>query len=155
MKTLKTLTLIGAAAVLALSATAASAQMYEGRNVDGAHNSRAYDGRGYDGRGYDGRYGADRRDGQRYGVSISQRLAQLDRRIDRGVERGDLDRREAWAARGQFRQIAQRQQIYRSNGYTRWELADLDQRLDSLEAQVRADRHDDQYGYGYGGENRR
>lgn len=150
MKTLKTLTLIGAAAVLALSATAASAQMYEGRHVDGAHNSRAYDGRGYN-----GRYGADRRDGQRYGVSISQRLAQLDRRIDRGVERGDLDRREAWAARGQFRQIAQRQQIYRSNGYTRWELADLDQRLDSLEAQVRADRHDDQYGYGYGGENRR
>lgn len=152
MKTLKTLTLIGAAAVLALSATAASAQMYEGRHVDGAYNSRAYDGRGHD-----GRYGADRRDGQRYGVSISQRLAQLDRRIDRGVERGDLDRREAWAARGQFRQIAQRQQNYRSNGYTRWELADLDQRLDSLEAQIRADRHDDQYGYGYGygGENRR
>ena len=150
MKTLKTLTLIGAAALLALSATAASAQMYEGRHVDGAYNSRAYDGRGHD-----GRYGADRRDGQRYGVSISQRLAQLDRRIDRGVERGDLDRREAWAARGQFRQIAQRQQNYRSNGYTRWELADLDQRLDSLEAQIRADRHDDQYGYGYGGENRR
>lgn len=150
MKTLKTLTLIGAAAVLALSATAASAQMYEGRHVDGVYNSRAHDGRGYD-----DRYGADRRDGQRYGVSISQRLAQLDRRIDRGVERGDLDRREAWAARGQFRQIAQRQQIYRSNGYARWELADLDQRLDSLEAQIRADRHDDQYGYGYGGENRR
>ena len=149
MKTLKTPTLIGAA-VLALSATAASAQMYEGRHVDGAYNSRAYDGRDYD-----DRYGADRRDGQRYGVSISQRLAQLDRRIDRGVERGDLDRREAWAARGQFRQIAQRQQIYRSNGYTRWELADLDQRLDSLEAQIRADRHDDQYGYGYGDENRR
>ncbi len=155
MKTLKTLTLIAAAAGLALSATAASAQMYEGRHVDGAYNSQAYNSRAYDGRGDDGRYGNDRRDGQRYGASISQRLAQLDRRIHRGVERGDLDRREAWAARGQFRQIAQRQQTYRSNGYTRWELADLDQRLDSLQAQIRADRHDNQYGYGYGGENRR
>lgn len=155
MNTLKTLTLIGAASVLALSATAASAQMYEGRYVERAYDGRAYEGRAYEGRGYEGRGYDNRRDGQRYGVSVSQRLAQLDRRIDRGVERGDLDRREAWAARGEFRQIAHRQEIYRSNGYTRWELADLDRRLDSLEAQVRADRHDDQYGYGYGYENRR
>ena len=155
MNTFKTLTLIGAASVLALSATAASAQRYEGRYVERTYDGRAYEGRGYDERGHDQRGYNGRGNGQRYGVSVSQRLAQLDRRIDRGVERGDLDRREAWAARGEFRQIAHRQEMYRSNGFTRWELADLDQRLDSLEAQVRADRHDNQYGYGYGYENRR
>lgn len=146
MKTLKTLTLIGAASVLALSATAATAQMYDGRHVERSYEGRGYDGRGYDGRAYEG--GSYDRGGPVQ--NIRQRLMQVDRRIDRGIQRGDLNREEAHVARGYYNQVAHRLDMYRVDGFNRWELADLDRRLDSLEARVRYERHDDEYGNGYG-----
>jgi hypothetical protein len=132
MKKLTTLTLIGAASALALGATAASAQSYGDRN-DG-YRQDSYRSDGYRGAGY---------------VSIDQRMAQLDRRIDRGVRDGSLSRREAYRLRSEFQQIARLQARYRADGLNGWERADLDRRFDILSNEIRAERHD-QYGYGYG-----
>jgi hypothetical protein len=136
MKQLTTLTLIGAVSALALGATAASAQPY-GDRYDG-YRQDSYRSDSYRGDGYRGGW-----------VSIDQRLAQLDRRIDQGVRDGSLNRREAWRLRGEFNDLARLQARYRTNGLTGWERADLDRRFDILSNQIRAERHD-QYGYGYG-----
>lgn len=82
--------------------------------------------------------------------SINQRQEQLDRRIDRGVQRGDLTRTEARRLRGEFYQLARLEARYRVNGLTRWERADLDRRFDRLAAEIRFERRDRDYGYGYG-----
>jgi hypothetical protein len=134
MKKLTTLTLIGAASALALGATAASAQTY-GDRYDRQDSYRQDSYRGDVARGgY---------------VSIDQRLAQLDRRIDRGARDGSLSRREAYRLRGEFQQIVRLQARYRADGLNGWERADLDRRFDILSNQIRAERND-QYGYGYG-----
>ena len=135
MKKLITSGLI-AASVLALSAGAASAQGYDHRGGD---------------RGYD--HSSDRRGGE--WMSINARQAQLERRIDRGVETHQLTRREAWRLRGEFRDISRLEYRYRANGLSGWERADLDRRFDRLSAQIRSDRHDNQYGAGYGYDNYR
>jgi hypothetical protein len=133
MKKLTTLVLAGAASALALSATAASAQPYSG-----------YDQR-YDNR-YDQRY--DQR-GDRGWISINQRQRQLERRIDQGVRRGDLTRAEARRLHRELDQLARLEARYRMNGLSGWERADLDRRFDRLSAQIRWERHDNQYGAGY------
>jgi hypothetical protein len=126
MKKLVSIALIGASA-LALTTGAASAQSW-----------RADD---------HGRYDAPMR-GDRW-VSISDRAAQLDQRIDRGVETRSLDRREAWRLRSQLRDLTRLEGRYRSNGLSMGERADLDRRFDRLAMQIRADKRDNQYGYGY------
>jgi hypothetical protein len=136
MKKLTTLTLIGAASALALGATAASAQSY-GDRYDG-YRQDSYRQDNYRGDGARGAY-----------VSIDQRMAQLDRRIDRGVRDGTLNRREAYRLRTEFQQIVRLQARYRADGLNGWERADLDRRFDILSNQIRAERHDE-YGYGYG-----
>jgi hypothetical protein len=83
-------------------------------------------------------------------VSINQRQAELDHRIDMGVRHGDLTRREAGRLRVEFNRIAQLEARYRVNGLNGWERADLDRRFDRLSAEIRIQRHDNQYGYGYG-----
>ena len=101
---------------------------------------------GYD-RGYDNGYhrGYDRGGGW---VSINQREAQLDRRIDRGVQTGQLTRREAYVLRSQFNRLVRLEARYRYNGLSNWERADLDRRFDNLSDQIRAERHDgERYGY--------
>jgi hypothetical protein len=140
MKKFVTLTLIGAASALALSATAASAQDY---NHDGYRDAPRSDYRNDGNRGDRNAW-----------VSINERQAQLDRRIDRGVRDGSLNRREAYRLRGEFQDIARLEARYRMNGLNGWERADLDRRFDRLSAQIRAERHD-QYGSGYGYDNRR
>lgn len=83
-------------------------------------------------------------------TSINQRQAQLQMRIDRGVARGDLTRREAYRLQSQMRDLARLEARYRVNGLSSWERADLDNRFDRLSAQIRFERHDrQQYGYGY------
>ena len=141
MKKLMTLTLIGAASALALSATAVSAQDY---NHDGYRDAPRSDYRGDSYRGDRNAW-----------VSINQRQAQLDRRIDQGVRNGSLNRREAYRLRGEFNDIARLEYRYRQNGLNGWERADLDRRFDQLSAQIRYERHDNQYGSGYGYDNRR
>jgi Ni/Co efflux regulator RcnB len=82
-------------------------------------------------------------------MSIDARQDQLERRIDRGVARGDLTRREAYQARMEFRRIARLEARYRVNGLTNWERADLDRRFDQLAMQIRWDRRDGDRRYGY------
>ena len=99
--------------------------------------------------GYDrGDYRADRAYAPAW-VSINDRQARLDRRIDQGIRSGQLTRREAWNLRNQFTQISRLEARYRVNGLSSWERADLDRRFDNLSSQIRAERRDDQRRYGY------
>ena len=102
----------------------------------------------------------ERTDGQRAGagsgpggwVSINQRQAVLDARIDRGIRDGSLNRVEAERVRAEFRDIAAMEARYRGDGrLERWEEAELDRRFDVLAARVRLERNDGgRVGQGYG-----
>jgi hypothetical protein len=133
MKKLTTLTLIGAS-VLALGAGASAASAQPRSDW-----------------GYPGHW----QNSQGVWMNINQRQAQLDRRIDQGLRRGDLSRAEAARLRNEFRMIARMEQRYRVNGLSVRERADLDRRFDQLAARIRWERNDRQYGYGYGDSYRR
>src|SRR5689334_13366194 len=75
-------------------------------------------------------------------MSINERQAQLDQRIDAGVRSGDLSRNEAMRLRAEFNGLASLESRYRVNGLSPSERADLDRRFDQLAMQVRAERHD-------------
>lgn len=82
-------------------------------------------------------------------MTINERQDRLEHRIERGVARGDLTRREAVNARREFRRIARLEARYRYNGLSNWERADLDRRFDALARQIRWDRRDGDRRYGY------
>ena len=82
--------------------------------------------------------------------NLNQRQARLDNRIEIGVRRGVIDRREAANLRGQSREIARLEARYRVNGLNPRERADLDNRFDRLEARIAREVHDRDYGQGYG-----
>jgi hypothetical protein len=75
--------------------------------------------------------------------NINQRQANLDRRIDQGIRRGELSRREAIQLRVEFRRIVQLEAQYRASrpGLTARERADLDRRFDLLSARIAVARH--------------
>lgn len=83
-------------------------------------------------------------------ATVNQRQAQLDRRIDMGVRNHSLTRVEANRLRAQLRETARLEDRYRRGGLSGWERADLDRRFDRISAQIRYERHDRDYGYGYG-----
>lgn len=117
---------IALAAVTALSAGAASAQ------------------------GYGGGYG--RGDGYARGgpwMSINERQARLDARIDQGIRSGQLTRNEAYRLRSEVDGLMRLEHRYRRGGLNGWERADLDRRFDALSAQIRFERRDDDRRYGY------
>jgi hypothetical protein len=130
MKKLIVSSLIAASAV-ALSAGAASAQSWRGDDYGRSGDYGRYEDRG------------------RW-VSINERQDRLERRIDRGLQRGDLTRREAFRLRSEMNQVARLEHRYRMNGLSNWERADLDRRFDRIAAQIRWERNDGQYGSGYG-----
>ncbi len=103
---------------------------------------------GYSG-GYD-RY--DRYDRRTDSRDINLRQQALRQRLDRGIERGRLTRREAESLRYELREINRMERQFRaSHGLNPREIAILDVRLDRLERRMRAEMRDDQrYGYGYG-----
>ena len=76
-------------------------------------------------------------------VSIDQRQAELESRIDAGVRNGDLTRDEALRVRGEFRDISDLELRYRQDGLNDWERNDLDRRFDTLSSRIRFERHDD------------
>lgn len=77
--------------------------------------------------------------------SINEREANLDRRIDQGLRRGDLTRPEAARLRAEFRDIVRLEQRYRrTDGLSPWERRDLDRRFDRLSSRIYAERHDAQ-----------
>src|SRR4051794_23278819 len=81
-------------------------------------------------------------------MSINERQARLDQRIDQGLRSGQLTRGEAYRLRREFQRIAYLETRYRANGLSGWERADLDRRFDVLSQQIRAERRDgDRCGY--------
>ncbi|HYD46343.1 MAG TPA: hypothetical protein VEA79_13840 [Phenylobacterium sp.] len=75
-------------------------------------------------------------------AAIDERKDELDRRIDRGVETGDITAGEAVRLREEFRDIASLELRYSSGGLSQWEREDLDRRFDDLARQIRWDRSD-------------
>lgn len=104
---------------------------------------------GYSAGGYD-RY--DRYDRRTDSRDINGRQQALRQRLDRGIERGRLTRREAESLRYELRDINRMERQFRaSHGLNPREIAILDVRLDRLERRLRAEMRDDRrYGYGYG-----
>jgi Ni/Co efflux regulator RcnB len=82
--------------------------------------------------------------------SVNERQRQLSHRIDMGLKNGSLSRQEAYHLRGELRETTRLEVRYRRGGLTGWERADLDRRFDRISAQIRVERHDRDYGAGYG-----
>ena len=123
------------AALLATASLAGVTATATARPYHGEHHDRGHD-------------RADRNWGDREG-SINDRQGDISRRIDRGLRDGSLTRREAYRLQDDNREIARLEAVYRYNGLSGWERADLDRRLDRLEGQVRGQRSDRDYGAGY------
>ena len=128
----KVLLSLGLASV-ALSAVPAAAQSYR------------YDDRGYDrsyGNGWNGGGNGQYRDGAR------QELWRLGQQVDRAIQRGDLNRREADYFRREIAQLRWLDQRYGNGGYNWREREQLDQRIDRLRDRLRFERNDDDRRWG-------
>jgi len=79
---------------------------------------------------------------------VWERIDFLQRRIDRGIEDGSLDRNEARRAQWQLRRIRRDANAMRRNGFSSWESASIQRRLDDLSRSLRWMRHNDRGGYG-------
>ena len=71
------------------------------------------------------------------GIGISNRIAQIETRINAGVQSGEIDRREARTLRYELRQLQRTERQYLRNGLTAEERRDLQQRLRALRQDVR------------------
>lgn len=143
----KILISIAAASALAAAAAPAAAQSYGG--YDRGHHGGDRGGDRWDDRGGD--RGGHRRD-DRGGDRGRDRADMLKFRIDRAERNHQITRREAFRLREQIRVTERLSWRYRADGVvTRWERADLDRRFDSIRVQLRHERNDRDYGYGYGG----
>lgn len=97
-------------------------------------------------------YGHDRHDRWDRGdvaYNINARQAQLEQRIEWGIRRGTLDRREARELRREARDVSRLEADLRRGGLTASERRVLDRRLDRLELAVARQTRDRDYGYGY------
>jgi hypothetical protein len=132
-------TLVGLMAVGLSMATAAQAHDIRPYQVPNEYHQDAYAGPGRDDRMGD-------RD-------IQIRLSRLDRRLEIGLQEGRLTRDESHYLSRDLYQLSRLSRSYSYNGLSRWEYADLSQRIDRLEHQVARESHDDDrrsFGYGYG-----
>jgi len=82
-------------------------------------------------------------------ASINQRQQELQRRIDIGLRTRELNPREARSLQAGLRDVDRLQATYRSHGFDRAEVRELDRRMSVLERQL-AGSLDRRYGYGYG-----
>jgi hypothetical protein len=83
-------------------------------------------------------------------ASVDERQAMIVERIERGEMTGRLTRAEAWRLKQAFNAVARVEARYRWNGFSRWEVNDLHNRLDALQSDLRvALRDDDRRRYGY------
>ena len=102
--------------------------------------------------GYGGGYGGGRDGGYGGGYEAPVSQAQeLEFRINRSERRGAISHREADRLRYDLRLVERLSWQYRRDGLTRWERADLDRRFNMIQASLRYERNDRDYGYGYGG----
>lgn len=72
----------------------------------------------------------------------SNRLAELSRRIEAGIQRGQITRAEAAKLRSEHRYLVQLEQNYRRGGLTARERQDLNRRFELLAAKIRWERRD-------------
>ena len=98
--------------------------------------------------GYGGGHGGGYGGGYEAPASQAQ---ELEFRINRSERRGAISHREAARLRYDLRQVERLTFQYRRDGLTRWERADLDRRFNMIQASLRYERNDRDYGYGYGG----
>jgi hypothetical protein len=98
--------------------------------------------------GYGGGHGGGYGGGYEAPASQAQ---ELEFRINRSERRGAISHREAARLRYDLRQVERLTFQYRRDGPTRWERADLDRRFNMIQASLRYERNDRDYGYGYGG----
>jgi hypothetical protein len=86
------------------------------------------------------------------GIGIDARQSMIAQRIDTGLRNGTISRREAARLKADLREIDRTEAAFRRSrpGLTQVEIAQLNGRLDRLASQVRVDRHDREYGAGYG-----
>lgn len=75
-------------------------------------------------------------------ISVNQRQAQLDQRIDVGLRNGQLSQQEAARLRAEFNTLVRLEGQYRQNGLDRNERAELDRRFDQLSSNIRTERAD-------------
>jgi hypothetical protein len=73
---------------------------------------------------------------------INARQRELDLRIDQGLRNGSLSRVEAARLRMQFDTIARLEASYRRGGLNNYERADLERRMDRLNARIFAEERD-------------
>ncbi|HEX8062083.1 MAG TPA: hypothetical protein VF535_02605 [Allosphingosinicella sp.] len=90
---------------------------------------------GYGNNGYQNDYGTNANFGGAMG--ISNRIAQLDARLQAGIQAGEIDRVEARSLRMQIRQLQRLERQYSYNGLTQMERQDLQQRLRTLRQDIR------------------
>jgi hypothetical protein len=69
-------------------------------------------------------------------VGVSNRIAQLDARLQAGIQAGVIDRTEARSLRMQMRQLQRLEQQYSYNGLTQAERQDLQMRLRELRQDI-------------------
>jgi hypothetical protein len=78
--------------------------------------------------------------------SIQVRVQQLETRLDAGLRRGTIPRSQAARLRSQAQQLRQLEARYRYGGFSSRERADLQMRIDNLDAQI---RYAERWGYRY------
>ncbi|HYD37997.1 MAG TPA: hypothetical protein VEA60_10310 [Allosphingosinicella sp.] len=71
------------------------------------------------------------------GISISNRIAQLEARLQAGIAAGEINRAEARGLRMELRQIRRLERQYSYNGFTRAERLDLQARLRNFRQDLR------------------
>lgn len=71
------------------------------------------------------------------GMGISNRIAQLDARLQAGIQAGEINRTEGRQLRMQVRQLQRLERQYSYNGLTQSERQDLQQRLRELREDIR------------------
>lgn len=64
-------------------------------------------------------------------MSINERQARLDERMEAGIRSGDLSPSEAMSLRAEYRAVVRLDMRYRRGGYVTWEMADRDRRVDA------------------------
>ena len=142
-------------AVTALATAAAPALAQDHIRAPDRGGDSGYTGRDGDRSGYDrsddrvdGRYG------QQYGADLRARYDRIASRIQQGQRNRTLSYREADRLTQQLRSLRMMDRQYRYSGgrLTRWEQADLEQRANRLEMQLRQERRD---GDGRRGDGRR
>lgn len=89
-----------------------------------------------------GRHERDYRDVALRDPGVNQRQREIAFRIDQGQRNGGISVREARYLREELRDIERLEARYRRDGFSRWEVSDLDRRLDALSRKVRFERRD-------------